>query len=75
MLIFLIISAGFPVFFNSSEIKDSSLDKFDDLEKVEREFLAPLTIGAGGVNCPISKAIITDIYKESFIEKKKPVQA
>lgn len=39
-------------------------------ENSEYEFLAPLTIGAGGVNCPISKAIITDIYKESFIEKK-----
>ena len=36
----------------------------------ECEFLAPLTIGAGGVNCPISKSIITDIYKEQFIEKK-----
>ncbi len=36
----------------------------------ECEFFAPLTIGAGGVNCPVSKTIITDIYKEPFIEKK-----
>ena len=35
----------------------------------ECEFFAPLTIGAGGVNCPVSKTIITDIYNEPFIEK------
>jgi len=34
------------------------------------EFFAPITIGAGGVNCPVSKIIITDIYKENFMEKE-----
>ena len=34
------------------------------------EFFASLTIGAGGVNCPVSKTIITDIYKENFIDKE-----
>ena len=36
----------------------------------EKEFYAPITIGAGGVNCPVAKTIITEINDEEFIEKE-----
>lgn len=36
----------------------------------EKKFYAPITIGAGGVNCPVAKTIITEINDEEFIEKE-----
>jgi len=36
----------------------------------EKEFYAPITIGAGGVNCPVAKTIISEINDEEFIEKE-----
>ena len=36
----------------------------------EKEFYAPITIGAGGVNCPVAKTIIAEINDEEFIEKE-----
>ena len=39
-------------------------------ETVEKEFLATLTIGAGGVNCPVAKTLLTEINHDDFIEKE-----
>ena len=36
----------------------------------EKEFYAPITIGAGGVNCPVAKTIISEINGEEFIKKE-----
>ena len=36
----------------------------------EKEFYAPITIGAGGVNCPVAKTIVSEINGEEFIKKE-----
>ena len=36
----------------------------------EKMFYAPITVGAGGVNCPVAKTVISEINGEKFIKKK-----
>ena len=36
----------------------------------EKEFLASLVIGAGGVNCPVAKTILTEMNNDEFIQKE-----
>ena len=36
----------------------------------EKEFYAPITVGAGGVNCPVAKTIVSEINGEEFIKKE-----
>ena len=37
---------------------------------VEKKFYAPITVGAGGVNCPVAKTVVSEINGEKFIKKK-----
>ena len=36
----------------------------------EKKFYAPITVGAGGVNCPVAKTVVSEINGEKFIKKK-----
>ncbi len=36
----------------------------------ERKFKASIVIGAGGVNCPVAKTVLTEINNEEFIKKE-----
>ena len=36
----------------------------------ERKFRASMIIGAGGVNCPVAKTVLTEINNEEFIKKE-----
>tara|TARA_B100001250_G_scaffold411685_1_gene440914 strand:+ start:1414 stop:2739 length:1326 start_codon:yes stop_codon:yes gene_type:complete len=36
----------------------------------EKEFRAQLVIGAGGVNCPVAKTLLTEINNDEFIQKE-----
>ena len=70
-------SGGFAI--QNFRVNDLILDSEDNNRIIgvkgkngtgEKKFYAPVTIGAGGVNCPVAKTIVTEINGEKFIKKK-----